>query len=230
MKDLLKTGLVLAICFAATFGILVATGLLQRDDVVGWLEFAQGIDPWLVAAIVICLLVADLFIAVPTMTVTLLAGYFLGPIGGALAAGSGMILAGVTGYIISRKFGRALLRRVISDEQRLLEMEDVFSRYGMVVLMICRAMPILPEVSCCLAGVTRMKFGYFGLAYLIGTVPYVIVCSWFGSQSSLANPMPAIWGASGGALVMWSCWFFLIRHHRAQNRKVAEHKGASISG
>lgn len=86
MKDLIKTALVIATCFAATFGILVATGLMQREDVVHWLEQARLIDAWIVALIVIALLVADLFVAVPTMTVTLLAGYFLGPVFGALAA------------------------------------------------------------------------------------------------------------------------------------------------
>ncbi|AXO16237.1 TVP38/TMEM64 family protein [Thalassospira indica] len=220
MKDLLKTGLVLATCFAATFGILIATGLLQRDDVVRWLEYAEQIDAWLVATIVISLLVADLFIAVPTMTVTVLAGYFLGPLGGALAAGTGMITAGAMGYRISTKFGRSVLRRIISDEERLGEMEEVFSRYGLVVLMICRAMPILPEVSCCLAGVTRMRFVKFGFGYLIGTVPYVIVCAWLGAQSSAADPMPAIWGAATVSVVMWLCWFFLIRHHRRSHRRV----------
>ena len=172
MKDLIKTGLVLAICFAATFGILVATGLLQRDDVVRWLEAAREIDAWIVALIV-----------------------------------------------MGHQFGRPVLRRIISDEIRLAEMEEVFARYGLVVLMICRAMPILPEVSCCLAGVTRMRFTKFGFGYLIGTVPYVIVCAWLGAQSSTTDPMPAIWGSAGVTVVMWSFWFFLIRHHRRSTQR-----------
>lgn len=214
MKDLIKTAFILATCFAATFGILVATGLLQKDDVVNWLERAGEIDPWLVAGVVIGLLFADLFIAVPTMTISLLAGYFLGPVAGPLAAGTGMIVAGITGYVISRKYGRSVLHRIMRDDARLAEMEDVFARYGMAVLMICRAMPILPEVSCCLAGVTRMRVLRFGLAYLIGTVPYVVVCGYLGAQSSLANPMPAIWGAAALSVGMWLCWFVLIGVHR----------------
>lgn len=219
MKDLIKTALVIATCFAATFGILVATGLLQRDDVVHWLEQARQIDAWIVALIVIGLLVADLFIAVPTMTVTLLAGYFLGPVFGALAAATGMITAGALGYVISNRFGRSVLRRIITDEGRLHEMEQVFSRYGLTVLMICRAMPILPEVSCCLAGITRMRFVTFGFGYLVGTLPYVVVCTWLGAQSSASDPMPAIWGAAVVSTVMWSCWFLLIRHHRRSGRR-----------
>ena len=219
MKDLIKTALVIATCFAATFGILVATGLMQRDDVVHWLEQARQIDAWIVAVIVIGLLVADLFIAVPTMTVTLLAGYFLGPVFGALAAATGMITAGVLGYVISNRFGRSILRRIITDEGRLHEMEQVFSRYGLTVLMICRAMPILPEVSCCLAGITRMRFVTFGFGYLVGTLPYVVVCTWLGAQSSASDPMPAIWGAAVVSIVMWSCWFLLIRHHRRSGRR-----------
>ena len=219
MKDLIKTALVIATCFAATFGILVATGLMQRDDVVHWLEQARQIDAWIVAVIVIGLLVADLFIAVPTMTVTLLAGYFLGPVFGALAAATGMITAGALGYVISNRFGRSILRRIINDEGRLHEMEQVFSRYGLTVLMICRAMPILPEVSCCLAGITRMRFVTFGFGYLVGTLPYVVVCTWLGAQSSASDPMPAIWGAAVVSIVMWSCWFLLIRHHRRSGRR-----------
>ncbi|MHC8495153.1 TVP38/TMEM64 family protein [Thalassospira sp. SM2505] len=230
MKDLLKIALILASCFALTFFVLVALGVLQREDVTNWLEVAQQIDPAFVAGLVIVLLVADLFVAVPTMTITILAGYFLGPVAGACAAGTGMILAGGTGYVLSRKFGRPVLGRVISDDARLSEMEDVFARYGVVVLMICRAMPILPEVSCCLAGVTRMRLVHFVSAYLVGTVPYVIVCAWIGAQSSLVDPMPAIWGAGAVSAVLWISWFVLIGHHRRQKRKLAQSSGRATSG
>jgi len=214
MKDLIKIMLALALLFASTFIIIKATGLLTLDDITNALEQAQRAHIVYLAMVVIGLLFADLFIAVPTMTVSILAGYFLGWQMGAAATISGFYLAGITGYGISRVYGWRLLNYIYKDRKKLAEIHNTFSTYGSIVLIICRAMPILPEVSCCMAGATRMPFIKFLTMYSLGTIPYAFITTYMGSISTLEKPTPAIMAAIGLSLGLWLTWFALAKQLR----------------
>lgn len=209
MKDLIRTAAILALIFASTFIVLRLLGWLTVDNVRAMLEAAHALDRRWVAAVVIAVLFADLFVAVPTLTTCVLAGYFLGAQAGSLAAATGMLVAGGSGYLISRRWGEGLLLRVLRDPHRLAEMRHAFEGNGFAVLLICRALPILPEVSCCMAGLTRMPWLRFVTAFVIGTVPYACIAAYAGSRSSLANPTPALLTAavlSGGLWLIWAVW------------------------
>ncbi|MBL1260034.1 MAG: VTT domain-containing protein [Thiotrichaceae bacterium] len=216
MKELIKVMLTLALVFASTFILIKATGILTLEDIQLALEQAQQIHPGYLALVVIGLLFVDLFIAIPTMTVTIMAGFFLGWPMAAAATISGFLLAGTIGYAISRRYGWRLLNRIYQDREKLDEMHRTFSTYGPVMLIICRAMPILPEVSCCMAGATRMSLPKFLTMYALGTIPYALIITYAGSISSLDNPKPAILAAIGISLTLWTGWYLLGRHARQQ--------------
>ncbi len=218
MKQLFAIALGLALLFASTFAIIKFTGILSIDDIKAFLTAAHETAPAYVAATVIALLVADLFIAVPTLTVTILAGYFLGFPLGFLAGATGLLTAGTLGYAITYTYGPGLLRRINKDEAKQAEMAAVFARYGGVVLVVCRALPILPEVSCCLAGATRMRFRKFFAAFVLGTVPYALIATYAGSRSSLDDPKPAILAAIGLSMVLAVAWMMLLRRYKAEAR------------
>lgn len=211
MKDLLKAMFVLAALFASTFIVIKSTGLITLDDIQYWLEEAQKIHPAYLALVVVTLLFLDLFIAIPTMTVAILAGYFLGWPMGAAAAITGFFLAGSIGYALSRRYGWTLLHKIYKERDRLDEMHRIFSAYGPFMLIICRAMPILPEVSCCMAGATRMRFALFISMYALGTIPYALVVTYAGSISSVEQPAPAIITAILLSSGLWLMWYLLAK-------------------
>lgn len=216
MKELIKTMLGLALVFASTFLLLKLTGVLSLEDVRGALDAARESSPPHLALLVVLVLYADLFIAVPTMTVALLAGFVLGwPLGGA-ATLSGLFLAGTTGYWLSRRFGTAVLRRIYGDEEKLAEIERAFERSGPWLLISCRALPILPEVSCCLAGATHMPFKRFMPLFALGTVPYALIVTYAGSISTLERPQPAILTAIVVSMLLWASWYRLVRRPRGR--------------
>lgn len=211
MKQLLIIAAVLATIFASTFIIIKATGIITVDDIKHALQVASEINPWYVALAAALLLFADLFIAIPTLTVSILAGYFAGFLLGALGATTGMMLAGICGYAICRFYGPGLLLKIYKDRNKLNEMQTIFTEHGSMVLLICRAMPILPEVSCCMAGANKMPFAKFLLFYSIATIPYAFIAAYSGSQSTLADPKPAILTAIGLSGVLWASWFIFLR-------------------
>ncbi len=214
-RDLLRIGLALAAAFAMGFVVLRWSGLLTLDDIRRWLAQAHAVEPLYVAGVVVALLFADLFVAMPTLTLAILAGYFLGAPLGAAAASVGMLSAGTCGYALGRRHGTAILSRIYRDQARMDAIRAVFAERGMFVLLVCRALPILPEVSCCLAGATRMPLRRFIAGFCIGTVPHAAIAAFSGSRSSMDKPWPAILALivlPGG---LWLCWYLLGRRRTA---------------
>ena len=174
---------------------------------------AKALSPIYVGAVVALLLFADLFIAVPTLTVIILSGYFLGHAYGAFAALLGVILAGICGYTLSRYYGDAILGFLVKEQSKRDDAISTFKKHGVMMILLSRAMPILPEITACLSGMTRMNFSKFLLAWLISSVPYVLIASYAGSISSIENPKPAIFAAIGISALLWISWFVYHRVH-----------------
>jgi uncharacterized membrane protein YdjX (TVP38/TMEM64 family) len=214
MKSLIKIAILFALVFASTFFIARLTGIFSIEKIRIWFEWAQQIDPFILFILVTLLLFSDLFIAVPTLTITVLSGYFLGFLLGSISAVLGMFMAGISGYLLTRRYGNNILNKVIKNEEKRKEAVESFHRYGFLMILMSRASPILPEVSACMAGITRMRFRTFLLAWTINSVPFALLASYSGSISSLSNPRPAIYTAISIYVVLWIGWLIL-----KQNKK-----------
>lgn len=211
MRSLIKLILVLATFFASTFILAKLTGIISVDKIELWLTAAKSIDTFMLTALIIVLLFSDLFIAVPTLTVMILSGYFLGHMNGAITSIIGVMLAGITGYILSCIFGEKLERLIVKDPQQRLALREQFTRYGLLMIIFSRAIPILPEITACLSGLTKMPFLRFLFAWTVSSVPYAIIATYSGSISSVENPKPAIITAVALTAIMWSAWFLIKR-------------------
>ena len=214
MQPLIKIMLTLGLAFATTFLLLNATGVVTVAKIEVWLTLARDADPLWVAPIIALLLFVDLIISVPTLATITLSGYFLGPIVGALAGIAGLVMAGLGGYTISRRYGDLLLRIVVKDETKRRDAIVTFQEHGAVVILLSRASPILPEVSACMAGMTGMPLGKFLALWLASSVPYAVIAAYAGSISSLDNPKPAIVAAIGLISFLWLSWLLVRRRGR----------------
>ena len=207
MKPLLRIILLLAVIFASTFVIIRLSGVLTEDDIKAWLEAATNINPWYVALAVVLILAIDIFIAVPTLTTCILSGYFLGFIWGGLAASIGLLSAGLIGYWLSRALGEKVLKIIICSSEKREEAKETFGQYGLAMIMLSRSSPIFSEVCACMAGMVKMKFTKFFLAWSINSIPYALIAAYSGSISSFENPKPAIYTMIGLYMVLWLFWF-----------------------
>lgn len=212
MKTLLKVMLTLAAIFASTFILGRVLGILTEENIRTWLELASTLSAATVIAVVVGLLFIDLFVAVPTLTIVILGGYFLGFELGLLAAILGSALAAFGGYAICRNWGESALAKIVRDADRRGDMREAFQSHGPGMILLARAAPILPEVTACMAGITRMSLPRFALFWSIGTLPYMGIAAYAGSVSTLDDPMPAIYAALGLYAVMWTGWFVYRRY------------------
>ena len=213
MKPLIKIMLILMAIFATTFVIIKSTGVLTIEQIELWLEQAKELSPLYVGAIVAALLFVDLFIAVPTLTLIILSGYFLGHGYGFTASITGLMLAGITGYGLSHYFRDGILKFLVKDEEQQQEAQASFKKNGFLMILLSRGMPILPEVTACLSGMTRMPFAKFLFAWSCSAVPYAYLASYAGSISSLENPKPAIFTAIGISSFLWLV-YYLLKHRK----------------
>lgn len=218
MKHLIKIVVVMALFFALTFLLVKATGILSIEQIAIWLARAKALSPYYIGGIVVLLLFTDLFIAVPTMTTITLSGYFLGFPNGAIASLIGLMLAGLTGYGLSSMFGDRVFAFLLKKEEAREQAKATFRQYSVIMILLSRAMPILAEVTACLAGMTKMKFFKFILAWSASVIPYALIISYAGSISSLENPMPAIYAAMGISITLWTGWYlFNVKRERINN-------------
>lgn len=211
MKPLFKVMAILSLSFAATFILVNASGIITIDKIEHWLTSAQAVSPAYVASIILLILFLDLFIAVPTLTVTILAGHFLGPALGAASALGGMALAAIAGYWGSYIFGSQVLSHILKDAKKQVELTHAFQQHGFIMILLARAVPILPEVTACMAGMTRMHFLRFCTAWCLNSVPYVGIATYAGSISSTSNPKPAVFAAIGLTGLLWLSWLIFSK-------------------
>lgn len=214
MKPLLKIMGILLSIFVLLFILGQIFGILTVENVKAGLEGASEIDTLALSAVIITLLCVDIFITVPTLTITLLAGFFLGfPMGAAVAL-VGTSAATFVGYAMGQRWGEKAITKIIKDGAEITDLKSTFNTHGPVMITLARAAPMVPEICALMAGATNMRFRRYVLFHLIGTLPYVALASYAGSISSIDDPMPAIYGAMLLYAVGWGCWLLFQKRSR----------------
>ena len=193
IKAVLRFVGMLVLVFTLTLLLFKGLDVLSVEDIKLWLQEAQKWSPIWVGSLIIALLMVDLFIAIPTLSLTILSGFFLGLEMGILFSSLGLMLAGSLGYFISRYHGAKLLDWVCKNESEQIGMIHLFQTLGPLSLLLCRAAPMLPEITSCLAGTTRMPFWKYVLYYALGSLPYSAIAVYSGSISTVDNPSPALY-------------------------------------
>jgi uncharacterized membrane protein YdjX (TVP38/TMEM64 family) len=161
----------------------------------GWLLFGQALEEawdverlagrfeeakswaWLAG---IGLLLADLLLPIPGTIVMSALGAVYGFWLGGLVAAVGSMLAGIFGYGVGRFFDERTAKKWLGEKD-FEKGHKLFSKSGPWVVAISRALPILPEVLACMAGLVRMRFGSFLLALACGSVPMGFLFAWIGT-------------------------------------------------
>lgn len=147
------------------------------------------------------LLVADLLLPIPGTVVMSALGAVYGLWLGGLIAAAGSMLAGMLGYGVGRFFKEGFSRKWLG-ERDFEKGRALFDRNGALVVAVSRALPILPEVLSCMAGLLRMPFGKFSLALACGSVPMGFLFAWIGT---VGRESPG-WGIAFSLLVPALLW------------------------
>jgi len=199
--------------------LILLTLALCMFFLLGWWAFGQGLEEawdaevlagrfreakgwaWLVG---IALLLADLLLPIPGTIVMSALGAVYGVWLGGFIAAAGSMLAGMFGYGVGRFFNEGFAKRWLG-ERDFEKGKSLFQRGGEWVVAMSRALPILPEVLACMAGLLRMPFGKFVFALACGSMPMGFLFAWIGTVGTeypgwglaFSLGVPAVlWGAA----------------------------------
>jgi uncharacterized membrane protein YdjX (TVP38/TMEM64 family) len=200
-------------------GLAIALGVFF---LLGWWALGEGIEEiWDVEALSskfaaakgwawlagIGLLVADLLLPIPGTVVMSALGVVYGFwLGGVLAA-VGSMLAGILGYGVGRFFNEGFAKRWLGEKD-FEKGRALFRGGGAWVVAMSRALPILPEVLACMAGLLRMPFGKFCLALACGSVPMGFLFAWIGTVGR-TNPEWGLAYSLGIPALLWATAVFI---------------------
>jgi len=211
LKSLIKLYLIIIGIFALIFTLVNLTGLLSVSDIKNYLEQMQNAPKSTIFFVVFILLASDVFLSVPTIFIVTFSGHILGFQLGLLSSTSGMLMSGTIAYFLCLITGKKALTLLIKKQSEIDEVNSLFHQLGFSMLLIARALPMLPEATCCLSGMMRFNFFKFLLYYVLGTLPYAIVLTYLGSISSSNNLTPAILGIVGVYITLYLIWYFKIK-------------------
>jgi uncharacterized membrane protein YdjX (TVP38/TMEM64 family) len=167
------------------------------EKLAGYFEQAKS-WAWLLG---ILLLLVDLLLPIPGTIVMSALGVVYGFWIGGLIATIGSMLAGILGYGVGRFFDEKFAKRWLGEKD-FEKGRSLFDKSGAWVVAVSRALPILPEVIACMAGLLRMPFGKFVIALACGSIPMGFLFAWIGA---IGRDQPA-WGLAfslGVPAVLW---------------------------
>ena len=196
MPRLHRIWLVLALLLAAIIVPFLIWGsafeiLLSPDAMRALLEQNRRYA-WLIG---ITLLVADLFLPIPSTIVMSALGWLYGPFTGGLVSSTGLLLSAQLAYQLSRHLGRPIASR-LSGEESLTAAAAWFSRTGGACIALSRCLPVLSEAIACLAGLSRFPPRDFLAASLLGASPAGFAFAYIGhlgrADSNAATALSAL--------------------------------------
>jgi uncharacterized membrane protein YdjX (TVP38/TMEM64 family) len=115
--------------------------------------------PPVLAAAEIGVLAADILLPVPSSLVATLGGASLGVVAGTACAAVGMTIGSLAGWLLGRAAGGRSLASVDASARAAVAARE--RRFGPLVVVLTRPLPILAEAAALMAGATGMPWRTF---------------------------------------------------------------------
>lgn len=168
----------LAVVFLLLFGIAETLELPLLTDPSAWLA-SRGLLPALLS---IALLVLDIWLPVPASIIMTANGALFGVLPGALLSLTGSVSASLIGFGVGR-FGSSMLRRLVTETEYEAA-RALLERWGIVLILVTRPVPILAETLAIMAGASSFGWGRFALACVAGILPAAFLYALAGATAT----------------------------------------------
>jgi len=170
--------LVISLFFLSLFGVAEIYKIPLLTDPSEWLN-SRGILP---AAIGVLLLVADIWLPVPSSIIMTANGALFGVLIGTALSIIGSLGASLVGFGIGRAGSNMLRRLVTTTEYESSEL--LMKRWGIAAILITRPVPILAETVAIMAGASSLGWTRFTIASTVGISPAAFLYALAGAKAS----------------------------------------------
>lgn len=145
------------------------------------------------------ILASDIVLPVPSSIIMFTNGLVLGITKGSLLSVLSVMIGSVIGYYLGRFTSYGLKIKSGNNADSFIQ------RYGELAILVTRAIPILAESVCIVAGYNKMKFGYYIVLNLLGYIPVILVYSICGNAGYGKSAF--ILSVSASLLISAVFWF-----------------------
>lgn len=187
-KRLIRLFVLIAVVLAIPIVPFLGFGESLEAQITGWLD--STLPAGTAVLVVVGLLAGDVVLPVPSSVVSTFAGKVLGFWGGAAASWFGMTLGALLAFWLVRLFGRPLAER-LSAEEELARMDTLAGRFGVLVLVLARPVPVLAEASVVLMGTTRLSWRRFLLAVSLSNLGIAAAYAALGNRVQMSVALAA---------------------------------------
>lgn len=196
----------LALWFVGLAVLVLGTWCIWGGDwdsqftLAGSVQWLERSGPWAWAAGIL-LLVVDLALPVPSTIVISALGYCYGVYFGGCVASVGLMASGLLGYGVGWCVGENVARKWLGDRD-FENGRRIFTVGGAWIVALSKALPILPEVTACTAGLVRMPFRRFLVSLACGSLPMAFL---FAAIGHIGRDAPG-WAFSLSLLIPALLW------------------------
>ncbi|MFK8252788.1 VTT domain-containing protein [Ancylobacter terrae] len=177
--------------------------------------------PWAPAVVVVAYVLGGL-IAFPVSVLIVATVAVYGGWTGALLAGAGAVTSAVATFLIGRRLGARLLRRVIGP--RVNRIRRAFADRGIVTVATMRMVPLAPfSVINLVAGAAGLRLSDFAIGTVLGLLPGLVVLSALGRQivEFVAEPSLMRIALLAGFVLLWIGCSLGLQHLVSRFRRPA---------
>jgi uncharacterized membrane protein YdjX (TVP38/TMEM64 family) len=160
----------------------------------------------------VALLIADVFLPVPSIAIMVANGALFGTVAGTLLSLAGCIGAALTGFSVGRA-GNDLVRRFVTPREHE-RAGAMLKRWGVLAIVISRPIPIVAETVAILAGSSPLTWPQALFASIAGSIVPCLAYAWAGA-SALALGMQTLIFA--GVMAMGALLFLAGRRIAPQS-------------
>lgn len=143
------------------------------------------------------LLAADIVLPVPSTIVISGLGALLGGLAATLLATVGLTLGCAAGYGLGRRLGHDFAERAMGAADFAF-LSDRLDRYGVLILALCRPVPVLAEASVIAAGVAGLSAGKVLTVTTLANIGFAAVYAALGAAADTGAGLLTAVGASIG--------------------------------
>ncbi|MDH5186777.1 MAG: VTT domain-containing protein [candidate division WOR-3 bacterium] len=160
----------------------------KLSDLIGRREqfknFVLKAKLWAPISMIALQIVQVIVAPVPGHPVAFLSGYFFGIFKGTLLCMAGLIIGSIVAFLISRVFGRRLLRYLIS-EAKLRKFDSYALKQGPFLLFLFLLIPNpIGDVMYYLAGLTNIPLEFYVVLVIVSKLPSNILNNILGAKAS----------------------------------------------
>jgi uncharacterized membrane protein YdjX (TVP38/TMEM64 family) len=197
---------VLLLLFLLVFAVFEWRGVPLLQDPSKWLAGGGG---W-AAALSVGLLVADVFLPIPSSVIMIGNGALFGVAAGTALSLVGSLGASALGFFIGRRSAR-LIERLVSPGEKA-HADALLARWGALAIVVTRPIPLLAETTAILAGGSPLGWPRLLAASVAGALPPCLLYALTGAHSRSFGSGALVFAA---VLLVAGGFYFLGRRRRS---------------